>query len=202
MIDHKRKFIHVAIPKTASISLTQALGMKIKDEPALYHNTLEHYISADYPNNILYHKFSIVRNPWSRLASLWRDFTRLRVQQYSGWHKTSDLLLLSEFKDFEDMCLNLKDSLWSQNLFFKPQVYFLSYAGEIKMDYIGRFEELNKSYSQICKNLNEIPSGMVRTRSTIGPKPEKYYRRFYTNKSAQAVHDFYKLDIENFNYEF
>lgn len=202
MINHEKKFIHVPIPKTASQALVRGLGMHVSEEPALYHDNLEHFISQDYLKHMGYYKFSVVRNPWSRLASLWRDFTTKRGSQYSGHHRSDDKLL-NEFHDFENMCVHLEDSLWSQNLFFKPQVYFLSYAGKLGMDYIGRFEDLDKSYSDICQALN-IPEANLRViNETMGKnRPDKYYRRFYTERSARAVYDFYRLDIENFNYEF
>ena len=203
MINHEEKFIHVAIPKTASQSLNKALGFRETPEPALYHDNLEHFISQDYLQHIDYYKFTVVRNPWDRLASLWRDFVNKRKFQYSGHHRCDKHLLLSEFNSFENMCLNLEDSLWSQNLFFKPQVYFLSYAGEMKADYVGRFENLEQSYTDICKALNREQGSLEMMNQTAGPNRDKHhYREHYDERTAQAVADFYKLDIEEFGYEF
>lgn len=204
MINHEEKFIHVPIPKTATQSLNKALGFGGLPEPALYHDNIEHFISQDYLQHINYYKFSIVRNPWDRLTSLWRDFVNKRQFQYSGYHRCDKRLLLSDFKNFEDMCLNLKDSLWSQNLFFKPQVYFLSYAGEIKVDYVGRFENLHQSYIDICKALNKEQGTLQVINQTIHPgdQTQRKYRQYYNEKTAAAIADFYRLDIKEFGYDF
>ena len=88
-------------------------------------------------------------------------------------------------------------------MFFRPQVYFLCYAGQMTVDYIGRFEKLASSYEEICtkiginpKKLNIINSTMSHTRDP------KHYRSLYNNKTSQAIHDFYHLDIKTFKYEF
>jgi hypothetical protein len=202
MINHEKKFIHIPIPKTASQALVKGLGMQVTEEPALYHNNLEHFISENYLEHMNYFKFSIVRNPWDKLASLWRDFTGKRGHQYSEHHRC-EKRMLSEFKNYEDLCLNLENSIWSQNLFFKPQVYYLSYAGEIGADYVGRFESLTESYREICSNLNMQPQNLHTINNSLSmTRGSKDYRSWYTEKSAQAVYDLYKLDVENFNYEF
>ena len=203
MINHDKKYIHIPIPKTASQSIVHGLGSKVIHEPALYHNTLEHFISEDYLQNTEYYSFSFVRNPWDRLASLWRDFTTKRGHQYSGHHRC-DTPLLSEFDNFEDMCLHLSDSLWSQNLFFRPQAYFLSYAGEIGAHFVGRFENLQEGYNTVCAEINIAPIKLPLINQTVGPQPEasSHYQGSYSDKSANAVAEFYKLDIETFGYEF
>ena len=200
MVDHQKKYIHVPIPKTASQTIHAALDMGgvLLPEPALYHNTLEHFVSEEYPVNKNYFKFSIVRNPWDRLASLWRDFNN-RGNRYSFLH-TLKRPLLSEFKSFEDLCLNLKNSLWSQNVFFKPQVHFVSYAGIIGTDYIGKFENLYQSYRHICEHINIAPlNKLPHINST--PKSNTYHDQ-YNEQTAEAIYNFYKIDIKTFNYKF
>jgi hypothetical protein len=200
MINNNDHYIHVAIPKTASQSLSAALGNSPDShpEPAIYHNTLEHYMATDYNKYMEYFKFTIVRNPWSRLWSLWKDFAHVRRGQYS--YNVYDQSFLAEFRNFYQLCLGLKNSIWSTNIFFRPQLSFVCYGGTPHMDYIGRFEELPNSIDSILHTLHKPLVKVPHLNKSASPD----YRRLYLqNKDCiDAVGDFYHVDIKEFQYEF
>jgi len=76
MVSDKRKFIFIDIPKTASTSMRFALN-ESKHKPKKHHsisNIASHYKFCDKLDEEKiqkYFKFTIVRNPYDRLVSLW-----------------------------------------------------------------------------------------------------------------------------------
>lgn len=201
IIDHQRRYIFIAVPKTASISIQTSLGHGIGiPEPPLYHQGIA-AVLADHPDCADYFKFAFVRNPWARLASLYYDFTKKRGYWYSERIR-HDQPLLHEFKDFEDLCLRLPESSWAQDLFFKTQIDQLSVAGRLAMDFVGRYENLVNDYQTICQRLgiaSELLTMNVGVYEKTGDAP---YRHHYSEIARDAVATHYRADIEAFDYEF
>jgi hypothetical protein len=153
---------------------------------------------AMHPDTIPYVKFAFVRNPWDKLVSIYHDFTKRRYDQYSGNVKC-DQPLLHEFQSFEDFCLKLEDSVWIHDVFFKPQITFVTLPGGKVIDYIGKFERLQDDFRTFC-----LVHGLA-TASLGHLNKGNYshgYRKFYTSASRSAVEHIYRADIEAFDYEF
>ncbi len=194
IVNHEKKYIYIAVPKTATVSIHVALGyldyVHNIPEPEVYHQGIGRTL-AENPSCVNYTKFGFVRNPWDRLVSLYNDF-RSRGRTYSPLVKL-EKPLLSEFVDFTDMCLNLYKSPWRDDVFFRPQHTFF----EDKMDIIGRFENLTQSFKRL------------RIMFQCGPLPhfhigaqEKDYRKHYNYVSRLAISRLYADDIKKYNYEF
>ena len=199
IIDNKYKHLYIAVPKTGSISIQFSLGHGDNiPEPDDYHQSLKTAIS-DNPVAADYFKFAFVRNPWDRLLSLYNDFTVNRVYQYSGLIK-HDKPLLSEFADFNDMCVRLCDSEWRDNIFFTSQFDLLSISDKIGLDYVGRFENLFDDFTKICSILN-IDDVVLECRNT-SKVPNVKYRNVYSVDAKNAIAKLYSRDIETFGYEF
>lgn len=199
IVDHANRYIFVSVPKTGSISCQFSLGYGHDiPEPDLYHAGIAK-ILADNPGCDGYFKFAVVRNPWARLISLYHDFTKKRVDQYSAQVK-HDKPLLSEFKDFEDLCLRLPESSWYRDVFFRSQVDQLSVGGQFKMDMVGRFESLEADFKRIC---GRIGLGEVQLQKhNVGACDHTSYRKYYTEAARDAVARLYGCDAEMFGYEF
>lgn len=195
IVDHKHKYVFIAVPKTASISIQFSLGYGHDvPEPPFYHRKLADVVREHSCDG--YFKFGFVRNPWDRLYSLYHDFTTKRVKQYSALVK-HDSPLLSEFSDFNDMCVKLKDSPWKDDLFFQPQYDYLNVNGELAA--FGRFENLKEDFERICRTIGlEDVNLLHMNQGQCAPT----YAQHYTPESIEAVRTLYAKDVEAFGYEF
>lgn len=133
-----------------------------------------------------YYKFSIVRNPWDRVYSWYKNV--LRDQKHM------EVLNLPSNVSFKDFLLgNLgKDKL-------RPQTYWLkNYKGNVEMDFIGKFENLALDFSNIAEVLNlgsqNLPHELKSSSSV--------YTDFYNDELKDIVWKFYKEEIKLFDYEF
>jgi hypothetical protein len=195
-INDDKRFVYLALPKTGSYSIHYFFGELQHPEPHLHHAGVRE-LATQYAD---YFKFAFVRNPWSKLVSIYHDFTLRRGKQYSGlvWMKEP---LLSEFKDFEDFCRGLSASPWLQDVFFRPQSMFVTDVnGDSAVDFVGRFESLEDDFTQVCKIL-EIPLKKELAFANKG-KYTKDYREYYNDETRKIVGEIYREDVKRFGYEF
>jgi hypothetical protein len=158
MISRKHKFIFVHVPKCGGSSIEAAFGYDLWDKKKfpnhfcdkqlllgrdkqtgkyLQHLTISE-IFAIYPDiKSSYFSFSFVRNPWGRAVS---DYF-----YYGGPRKQ---------KSFKDFLLSLTPLDPSHSI---PQYDFLcDNQGNVTVDFIGRFENLQEDFNIICDKL-DIP---------------------------------------------
>lgn len=194
-VNHEKKFVYLALPKTGSYSIHAYFDYtQGHPEPDEHHAGVR-----ELPPELSdYYKFAFIRNPWSKLVSVYHDFTLRRGKQYSGL-VTMDEPLLSEFEDFEDFCLRLGESHWFTDVFFRPQASFVYDNTDKPIDYIGRFESINIDFKHICR---EFGMPVVDLGHENRGKYLADYRSYYTDDSSEAVRRLYEEDIRRFGYEF
>lgn len=234
MICHHYRCLFVHIPKTAGQSVEHAflglLGLRWETRiplllmqnrqpeigpPSLAHLKAREYVLYKYLTPEMfdsYFKFSFVRNPWSRMVSIYK---------YMGFDKKSD------FKTFL-MCDFKNDIFKNKYWFVGPQVEFLSNGkGDIILDYVGRYETLQADFSHVCRKIGipevQLPyvnvSGYKKSASSL-KKPKKTiknilskirtnvipsyetYHEYYDQETIDYVADIYRKDIDWFGYEF
>lgn len=194
MISHIKKFVLISPPKTASVSLTDALRHVIdikqiipqiegcydyiesdNDLPAK-HKTAEDYkkYTADY------HVTGCVRNPFDRLVSWWKWIPKFDTR-FTGY-------------TFEDFLTHKITSL----PIFNPQFNFFTINGVISVDTIIKFENLQQDFDTFCSNVNidHIPL------PNVNRSNRKCYTEYYDNTTHNIVASKYKKDIEYFGYRF
>ena len=181
MIWHSHKCVFIHIPKTSGSSVEimfrengAKYNVKMKHRYASYH--AKHHKGA-WAN---FYKFTVVRNPWDRIYSLWFNYKK------EGRVKA----------DFHHW---LKSLSTNGNSFSKPQVRWIYSNGKNELDYIGRFEEMEKNFDFLIDRFKldvEIPPHI----HNIDGKPS--YRDHYEDKTIDLVAKLFEEDIKEFGYNF
>lgn len=210
MIVHDLKTIFIHIPKTAGVSLvhavlTEVLGYetsgRIKDLPRGITNRFvlgerqKHKKANQYvPRDITkarwneYYKFAFVRNPWDKVVSEYH------------WRKTQKDPGPEEFDVFVKHCENRvrgsrRGIYW---IHAQPQISFVTNKrGDVIVDDIFKFEELDKAVESINEQLNI--SLKLKKHNT---SKHNNYREYYNEETRKMIHNLYREDIETFRYMF
>jgi len=218
MISHFHKAIFVHIPKCAGQSVEEAFCRDIditwdkravlllrpkgiadpkKAPKRLAHLKARDYVGLKYiPQDMYmnYLKFSIIRNPWDRIFSLYKYIGRK-----SG-----------TFKDFVCNKLGDIDDTRPLSFYWHPQHEFLSSKkGEIIVDSVIKFENMRETIEDIFTKLgfsetslphkNKSKDIKVPGRDNAG---ETDYKDFYCEETRAIIQRIYTKDIKQFGYEF
>ena len=131
-------------------------------------------------------KFAVVRNPWDRVYSWYRNVVR------DPFHQKE--LGISADCSFADFVKNHLDC-WALN----EQIdWLVDESGNIALDYVGKFEALQETFVHICKVLG-IENQVLPKVLDSGTSD---FRSAYTDDIREIVAARYAKEIELFNYEF
>jgi hypothetical protein len=205
IISALHKFIFVAIPKTGTHSVRQALrkhmgpqdmeqvGLFVKREfPIVDLAQLQHghlslqQVRPHFPPEEFkaLFKFAFVRNPFDRFISYCAFMTRAE-----GQFERNPQRVMRHFIDKPR----------PRHVLFQPQHGFVTdEAGALLSDYIGRVEEMQASYDEICRRIG-IPSARL---EKVNPSERMDYRQYYDQELIDGVGKLYARDLELFGYEF
>ena len=151
-----------------------------------------------------FYKFSFVRNPWARLVSEYRYRNFL------------------SHKSFKDFVMNKLPAPGRDDKYrhIMPQTDMLyGKAGNLLVDFVGRFEHLQQDFDQVCKHLGFENSDLPHVNSSDKKSRElrrkirnflhrnneselRNYVDFYDTETRETVGSLYRADIENFGYSF
>jgi hypothetical protein len=209
ILSHSKKFIFIHVYKVAGISIRRALqpynNLSSKDFPwymnlkfnlgkrfeilpnwSINHikaKEIKNYLPVDVFNN--YFKFCFVRNPWDWQVSLYH-FT-LQYKNHPQHQRISRMKSFDEYIEWRihnDFNLQ-KDFIYDDN-------------NNILVDYVGRFENLQEDFNEICLRL-EIP---VVDLPKANSSKHKHYKEYYNDFTKKLVRDAFKEDIELLHYDF
>jgi hypothetical protein len=186
-----KKFIFLHVPKTAGTSihiyLKDYYGLqgneRLDPPPDLHHKKVEDILkeNSNYKN---YFKFCVVRNPFARLFSAYKDF---RFQRG----------LISV--DFDKFVLNEFVKNFSNDVHFIPQHNFTHVNDKLFVDKVIKYENLEE-VSKCFKKIGIEFKGLSLHRESS--RPNESYHAHYNDSMTRIVTDFYKKDLELFNYTF
>ena len=193
MISHKYKCIFTHIQKNGGTSIKVPLG---KLNGYFHHPAREQKnVFGKYWGE--YYKFSIVRNPWDRIVSIYHYYLLNNEPSNS---KIKQIMP----KTFESFCKSyLGDNPqkwmtgWLGGEYILQKNWITNKNGDIIIDYVGRYETINESFEHIKKELSingELPH--------IRKSDHKNYKEYYTNELIELVRNKLKEDIELFDYKF
>jgi hypothetical protein len=227
IISHSHRFIFIKSAKTAGTSIEAALsqfcsGSDVvtplgnysvnRDESGrIAHRAMnaggyaqhEHGIAIknSLPDEVWrnYFKFSIARNPWDRVLSLffWKgrndpaliDAQKRRVAGSPGSRidqVRSVRLLFAQF---------VKDGKWQTN----DRFYILD--GELCTDYIVRYEDLGEDLAKVCASINLPTLELPHLKAGIRER-DRHYSEYYDPETKAIVEARHANDIRYFGYRF
>ena len=199
------KFIFVAIPKTGTHSVRQALrehmGPSDLEQVGLFaqkrfpipelaqlqhgHLTLQQIRPYMRPEEwTSFFKFAFVRNPFDRFISYCAFMTREQ-----GHFEQDPQKVMRHF--IANPPLN--------HILFQPQNGFVvDERGELLTDHFGRVEEMQQSYDEIAERIG-IPTAEL---GRVNSSKRRDYRDYYNQELIDGVAKLYARDLELFGYEF
>ncbi len=233
MISHRNKCVFIHIPKNAGMSIEhlfiKSLGLTWKTRaplllgknshpelgpPRLCHLRAEEYTRYHYLTQEMfddYFKFCIVRNPWSRMVSLYKFLRFDRKCDFKTFL----------FKKFEKKISHKKH--W----FVRPQSDFIYTDNDVLLtNHIIYFEDLQNGFNQVCQkigmpqtqiphvNISKKDSSFKHAKSKeilfvllekIGAlKIPSYdsWQEYYDEESISYVSSLYQRDIDLLGYTF
>jgi len=177
-------FIH--INKTAGSSIERALGLPFR------HRTVQERIQEIGPKRWASRfTFAFVRNPWDRVVSLYH----FRVKTNQTDLKDRPVA----FEDWVELCFADRDPNYLDNpKMFMPQLEWLrDDRGGIGVDFVGRFEQLRGDFDHVCTEIGKTCRLPHANKTVRAP-----YRDYYTSRTRDLVSDWYRTDIDSFDYSF
>ncbi|MFW5804640.1 MAG: sulfotransferase family 2 domain-containing protein [bacterium] len=191
MIKYKCIFIH--IPKTAGTSILSLLTGK--ERIRRDHNNFFIFYKANPSLFNKYFKFTFVRNPYDRIISC---YEYLINGGNNNEDKYYEKLFNEKYDSFDKFVLNfLNHNVIHENDLFKPQYLFIyDYTGKCKVDFVGRYENIDADSVFILNKLGinkKLPVSNQSKRKNI----EEYYKNEAVKKKIKIL---YAKDFEILNY--
>ena len=205
IISHKHGFIFFAVPRTATHALRQALRPHLGEDDweqqalfgkqsipvagiaAIGHGHVSfRQARACLPAQTLssYFKFGFVRNPFDRFVSTC-FFLNRRNPGFAG-------------NEVEFMRRAIARERFRQRVLARPQYRLLAGENDTPvMDYLGRYETLQDSFDEICRNIGLAPASLSRKNESR----HRSYECYYDAALKQAVAEYYRKDFELFGYD-
>lgn len=196
MVSTDLKCVFIHIPKCAGSSINQDLKLQSigfsGHSPASCH--------FDYLGD--YFSFTFIRNPYDRVASAYKYFQKLT--RGHRWYKRNSIIadaaakmnfneFVNHIVDFQKLMIREEGSFES-GIHFQPFNYFL----DEEIDYVGRFEDIQKDYSYIRSRLN-LPIKILRKTNSTNNND---YKKIYSGDTERIVYNIYNQDIKKYKYQF
>lgn len=205
IVSHRHRFVFFAVPRTATHAVRTALADALDPAdwrqealtervalpvPALArlghgHISLRQAV-AHLPAAVCrdYFKFAFVRHPFDRFVSVCAMLNR-RDPRYLGRERAF-------------MKSAIDRPRFRARVLVRPQVAMLTApAGDLGMDYLGRFETLQHSFDEVCERI-----GLARRRLDVqNAAAHGDYRDIFDAELAESVAAFYRDDFARLDYE-
>ena len=215
LLSVKYNFLFVHIAKTGGTSVRAALApLRWKDPlyiPQFIASRLSHLTGHRIASKLPRHariiaakemlpqelfdklfKFTFVRNPWDLQVSSWHHLKRERPQLVEH---------IANFNDFIRWKL-APDRPYQYHVDTSIELqtdYLKDLDGTILVDFIGKYENLQEDYEEVCRQIRIKPPPLPHKRQA---KSREGYRNYYDAELAELVADYFQSDVEAFEYSF
>jgi hypothetical protein len=137
-----------------------------------------------------YFTFSVVRNPYDRMVSLW--LWGCKSVYKTGFDQFVNDVANNKYQDFN-------------HVRYRSQAEWISDAdGQVKVQHLLKYETLAHDFANFLKQLNIEPFPLLVRNTALdrSNKKRKKFQDYYTsNTTRQTVEDIWAVDFQMFNYE-
>lgn len=207
LISHSKKFIFIHNYKVAGTSVRNTLNkyshtsfenssgidrlkMNLGILPKIFSNQFQGHIKATELRSKLpaklfhdYFKFGFVRNPWDWQVSLYTFALNLKEH-----HQHEFIKSLKNFDEYID---------WRVHKELRLQKDFFYDEDECLVDYIGKFENLDNDFLEVCTKLKINNTLQFLNQS----KRSSDYLSYYSPQSINMVYEAFNKDVKLFGYQ-
>lgn len=221
------KFIYIHLPKCAGTFLKHFLLSNIyqdyKEDLTAYdkdHDTVGEFPLGQIINKFSlnpesYFKFSIIRNPWDRVVSMYNFLGGWKHDYIISSGKERELLpqitpfhefyLKDNFDGFINYCFILGRIHDFHSGYYESYTERLSLNGNLSVDRYYKQENINDAIRDLSSRFKfKDPKVFTdwRKNSSAAFRNKGHYRDYYSNWSREVVYKHFLIDIDNFNYSF
>lgn len=195
--------IYYSVSKVANTSIKYCLSNKagmvddLQDPQDIHtllkENGVARISSPDNSNKFF--KFSVVRNPFSRVVSCYKNKvkdTEMRQKDYDSYYFISKYPRLiykgMSFEKFVSRIFRIPEYFAEKH--FESQYNFLYKDGKCLVDYIGKLENIDEDFEYVRKkfDLDSLPKHNTTSNDN--------WRDYYSLETAEKVYKRYKKDFD------
>ncbi len=177
------EFIH--INKCGGSSVEIALGLEKTHDTALDRR--------DQIGNAAWQAaftFTIVRNPFERVASIYYYRVRTDMTGLANRHLN--------FNDWIARVFGENDpAYWEDSPLMRPATEWVFQDGKLLVDHVARLEQIAAEWPKICKKL-----GITRNLQLTNQNSHPAHGAIYSDHSRKLIETIFAADLDQFNYRF
>ena len=184
MIDHQRKLLFVHIARTGGTSIEAALvgcdWWEIDpDTKHLSASQMRRHYGDEFWD--VYTKFTVIRNPWDRLVSMWAT---------GWWHADG---ATPESVPFQEFLQSLRPHASEQY----QSLHYHEVLDE-PIDRVLRFERLASDFADLMRDCGDSTLTLPHRER----RDRRHYRDYFDDASREFVAEHFAEDITRFGYSF
>lgn len=200
--DYKCIFIH--IPKTGGSSIDHVLNKLPKKDTIKLSIPLDMHphvkaltVKCAIGNELWdeYFSFAFVRNPWDLMISCYNWWLQNAYIYRHFQHDIEKIEAMGSFDNFmhseygQEMINEIKGNMFD---------WLSDENGEIIVDYVGKFENIQEDWDKICKYIGIANQKLPHLNKT----KRKSYQEYYSPGTKQIVYERFGKIIELYGYKF
>lgn len=145
-----------------------------------------------------YFKVMFVRNPWSRMVSLWFDKTQQTLWPfYADWYGFDQNV---SFENFLRTICKYPDE--KTEIHAASQHVTAFHNNNFLPNYVGKIENFKDHWNELSLKFREQYNFNLHPLEHWRKYPHKPYKEYYTSELIKLIEKRYKKDIELFKYEY
>jgi hypothetical protein len=193
-ITGEKNITYLHIPKTAGTSLLDWLiSNRGNSEYVSWdtHPKLSTVLKDKIPNTT----FTVVRNPWDRMVSMYFYMKNIAINEGSKWLALNNITQ-ENFPSFDDWLYRTEDSLIPSDYWFKGSTPQLEWI-DGPVDIVIRYENLAEDFVKIQEAFNcNIPLPHLYSSGRGN------YADYYNDNTRKFIEKICQADIDNWKYSF